>query len=527
MYHCIANISILSPTRNLESWLQQLPAPDRFEYRFSTYEAPSVAVLVESDIVICDLPYSSDALRLPSHPQEKNPVWILCVPPEVWKELSADECALFDEIWPQPLRQDLAVYYFSKAIAQYKKGKDLQLSQKYLDGLLDVLPDMVWFKDLSGMHLKVNNSFCQAVGKANEDIVGQYHYHIWDIPKEEYEAGDYVCLDTDDIVLREKKVCLFHEKVKIKNSMRQLLTYKSPIFSDAGKPIGTVGVARDVTDWLNMKAELEIVLEHLPFLLLVQDIDGIILSTNNTFEQYFNLQKSDIIRVEYEKWVASVFLDYRENTDSHCSEATLTIGSEKKIIEISREPIYDVFNHITGYFCIFSDVTLERRMQEKLMICATTDALTSLYNRRYLYEVIDHLRKNCELCLLYIDLDNFKMLNDKFGHSEGDKALVAVARNLLELFPGQMIFRLGGDEFLVTFALKYSEHMVAKQAKYFLDCFHDQTKFPYQSVDLSASIGIVFDTDPAVDFNEMLRRGDTALYKAKQNGKNQYCIWTA
>jgi diguanylate cyclase (GGDEF)-like protein/PAS domain S-box-containing protein len=526
VYHCIANISILSDTHDLERWLQQLPVPDRFEYRFYTYNVLSVAVLAESDIIIYDLPYSSSASQLQFRPVKKDAMFILCVPPEVLKELPADEYALFDDIWSKPLHQNLAVFYFSKTMAQYKRKQDLQLSQKYLDGLIDGIPDMVWFKDLSGAHLKVNNSFCQAVGKSKEDIAGKYHYYIWDIPKEEYEAGDYVCLDTDEIVLREKKTCLFHEKVKIKNSMRQLITYKSLIFSDTGEPMGTVGIARDVTDWVNMKSELEVILEHLPFSLLFQNISGIVLSVNNAFEKYFSVQRSAIVGIEYEKWAASVFLDYRETAHDNCSEATILADSEVKIVEILREPVYDVFNNITGHFYSFSDVTLERRMQEKLIHSANTDYLTALYNRRYLYEISSHLRSKHKLCLLCIDLDNFKILNDRYGHTEGDRTLIMVARNLSEQFSGQMIFRLGGDEFLVAVAQGYSEHMVTKQAKMFLDCFNDKTRFPYSSIKLSASIGIVFDTDPSIDFDEILRRGDTALYKAKQNGKNQYYIWS-
>lgn len=352
MYHSIINVSIISKTHDLENWLLTISVNKPYECRFCTYDTFADTALVESDIIIYDLPYSSDDFQLQILPQ-KDAMFILCIPPEVTKELSCQEYAFIDYIWPQPLHQDLATYYFSKTIEQYVVKKDLWLSQKYLDSLIDAVPDMIWFKDVSGEHLKVNNSFCEAVGKSKEDVIGKYHYYIWDIPKEEYEAGEYVCLDTDEIVLREKKTRMFHEKVKIKNSMRQLITYKSPIFSESGEPICTVGIARDVTDWVNMKAELEVVLEKFPFPLLFLDVNGIVLSANISFENCFNTKKTGVVGCNYKKWASLIFENYAESGGDMHSKAVAIIDNEKKFMTISKEQINDVFGNIAGTFISF------------------------------------------------------------------------------------------------------------------------------------------------------------------------------
>lgn len=73
-----------------------------------------------------------------------------------------------------------------------------------------------------------------------------------------YEQGEYICLESDEIVLEERRTCLFDEMVKSKQGMRQFKTYKSPLFDDDGTILGTVGIAHDVTDLANMGAELEI-----------------------------------------------------------------------------------------------------------------------------------------------------------------------------------------------------------------------------------------------------------------------------
>lgn len=113
---------------------------------------------------------------------------------------------------------------------------------------IDSVPDLIWFKDVRGAHLKVNNAFCSAVGKTKNDVQGRGHYYIWDLKQEEYEQGEYVCLETEEIVLREKKTRAFDEKVKSKHGLRQFKTYKSPIFDEDHQVVGTVGIAHDVTD---------------------------------------------------------------------------------------------------------------------------------------------------------------------------------------------------------------------------------------------------------------------------------------
>ena len=100
---------------------------------------------------------------------------------------------------------------------------------------------------MQGIHLDVNDAFCTVVAKEKEDIRGRDHYDIWDIPKEVYEASDYVCVETEDDVIAARKTCLFDEEVmKADGNLSKLKTYKTPIF-DGDTIIGTVGIARDVT----------------------------------------------------------------------------------------------------------------------------------------------------------------------------------------------------------------------------------------------------------------------------------------
>lgn len=525
MYQRVIHFTVISETEHTEALLRKVPSFERFTHCFQTVAPHNETGFGACDVLIIAHALARSSLKQLARQKRPGQILVYCVHPGNLANLQSEDLQFFDDLWMLPLQQETAGFFLTKLLKQIKLEKDLDLYRKYLEGVIESLPDMVWFKDLEGTHLMVNDAFCQAVGKSKADVQGENHYSIWDITLEEYNQGEYVCLDTDQIVLSAKKTCLFHEKVKCKDGMRQLITYKSPILNHQEEPMGTVGIARNVTDVLNMKEEFEIVLEHLPFALLFYGNNGKILSVNNIFEERFKTSRLDIIGRLYDHWVESIFVDFKGNGPE---EQYLLLKKDEKnhnIIKVNKNPVYDVFNHITGYFCIFSDITSELTLHETLVRRANTDYLTGLYNRRCLYETKDEIRRNDSLCLLYIDLDDFKIINDRFGHQEGDQVLVVIARSLLKLFPDQKVFRLGGDEFLVLMTRDKDISEIQCLALEFLKHIENLRIAYGEGIKLSASIGIAVEGEVPVDFEELLKRGDAALYKAKQNGKNQYCVW--
>ena len=162
-------------------------------------------------------------------------------------ELSAELLSAVDFLWSKPLTKPLLSFYFSQLVQYLKQEKDLWLAETYLDNTIDPVPDLIWYKDIKGAHLKVNDAFCKVVDKTKEDIAGRGHCYIWGLTPEEYAQGEYVCMETEDEVINKGATCLFDEQVKTSEGMRFLLTYKTPIRDVDGTIIGTVGMARDVT----------------------------------------------------------------------------------------------------------------------------------------------------------------------------------------------------------------------------------------------------------------------------------------
>ena len=127
--------------------------------------------------------------------------------------------------------------------------------------------------------------------------------------------------------------------------------------------------------------------------------------------------------------------------------------------------------------------------------------------------------------LFFADLDNFKDVNDRYGHDEGDKVLVAFADLLKQSFPAENLFRLGGDEFSIILHHIKDFDRPKQHAEQFLEKFNTTIAKQFSHTRISISIGIAMDVDDVGDFGELFKRADMALYESKKTGKNTYTCW--
>ncbi len=433
------------------------------------------------------------------------------------------------EIWVIPEgasnRNELMRVYFLSLIRRIKEKFDHRTIKICLDTAFDSVPDLVWFKDVIGAHLITNDAFCKAVEKTKEQIYKRGHYYIWDIPKEEYDQGDYVCLESEEIVMREGKTCLFDEKVKTKSGMRQFKTYKSPLYDVDGRLFGTCGVAMDVTDLDNINRELEVVLESIPFGVMIEDNCDNLISANKVLETYFP-EISNYEKKNCSDWKKKV-IEPAERTSEN--EITTASNNVKCIIKFAKEPIHDVFGEKIGTVTVFSDITSERELQMKTAEHANTDFLTGLNNRRCLNEYLDKARMQPHMSMVTIDLDNFKKVNDSCGHKMGDSVLVETARLLKECFSRDFIARLGGDEFLVVITRDAEQKQLEKETQSFIDSFNanfaDNSRLAVMTVSAGLSVGIGGKNGPH-NAEALMYSSDSALYEAKKSGKCRYSVYT-
>lgn len=252
-YHL--TIHILGGSADLGETLRQVPLPEKTFCHIERFLAAE-GEWTACDVLIMDLPDGEARNVLPQIPEKIQ--LVLCVGQQ---ELGAIPTGRqYADFWVRPIPAFLPALRFEKLLGDLRTQRDGYIAQSCLDTVIDSIQDLVWFKDVRGSHEKVNEAFCRAVGKTKENIRGWGHYYIWDMTPKDYAAGEYVCLESEEEVIRKKQTWLFDEKVLSKHGMRQFKTAKSPIFDESGQIIGTLGVARDVTDLGTISKELEILL---------------------------------------------------------------------------------------------------------------------------------------------------------------------------------------------------------------------------------------------------------------------------
>ncbi len=162
---------------------------------------------------------------------------------------SVEDMRYADDWWQMPAPSALWQVRFEKLQQRLKIAKDFWLCDTYLEKTINMLPDLVWFKDREGLHLRVNKAFCKAVNKPKEDIIDKDHFYIWGVRREDYIDKPLDCTLSEEKVFARKKTLSFHEDVMLSGKgLRKFTTWKTPIFDEDGTTIlGTAGIGRDMT----------------------------------------------------------------------------------------------------------------------------------------------------------------------------------------------------------------------------------------------------------------------------------------
>ncbi|WP_449547000.1 cyclic di-GMP phosphodiesterase [Lelliottia amnigena] len=179
--------------------------------------------------------------------------------------------------------------------------------------------------------------------------------------------------------------------------------------------------------------------------------------------------------------------------------------------------------------CSGTDITEERRAQERLRVLANTDTITGLPNRNAIHELISDAisqRGDTQVGVVYLDLDNFKKVNDAYGHMFGDQLLQAVALAILScLDEGQVLARLGGDEFIVL-ATDTSQSTLEAMASRILTRLRQPFRIGLIEIYTGCSLGISLAPQHGTDRESIIRNADTAMYTAKESGRGKFTVFS-
>lgn len=410
MYHCRVRFYLFGRQRKLFEVMKEMAPLEHFRHEFSESDWLDERLVAEADVILADLSGNEgqeNFQKLLSSMRDEAEL-ILIGDKERIALFTGWDLSRVADIWVLPMTEGEIKFRFLQWQQNNKLRKDYWQVQNYLDSTINSVPHLIWYKDRTGVHKKVNTSFCKAVNKTMEQIEGRGHYYIWDITPDEYAKGEFICMESEFEVMDKRRTCVFDETVKIRDDMRQLKTYKSPLFDLDGSVMGTVGVATDVTQ--------------------------------------------------------------------------------------------------------------ERIYEQMIVNNANTDFLTGLYNRRYVSKFIED-REEEPLTVYYLDLDNFKGVNDQYGHQEGDNALIITADTLRECMPDGMIARVGGDEFLVVEIGDYTEQEIEEKRKWLqerLDMAYGEKE---HLKSISASIGTAHSENGKSVMDTLIKEADEFMYREKNRKK--------
>lgn len=298
----------------------------------------------------------------------------------------------------------------------------------------------------------------------------------------------------------------------------------------------TPSVARDLAQGLSFAEQ---VVSEANSVIVILDQNGNIQRFNRLSEEYTGLKEQDVIG-------QNVFKLFMSRSEAAASKRNITgffrNGSSYEVerwIKTRKGQRLFLFRNKFVHsgsgkneiflICSGTDITEERRAQERLRVLANTDTITGLPNRNAIHERISDAitaRGETQVGVVYLDLDNFKKVNDAYGHMFGDQLLQAVALAILScLDEGQTLARLGGDEFIVM-ATDTSQGALEALASRILTRLRQPFRIGLIEVYTGCSLGIALAPQHGTDRESVIRSADTAMYTAKENGRGKFCVFS-
>ncbi|UVC27652.1 cyclic di-GMP phosphodiesterase [Pantoea sp. SOD02] len=297
----------------------------------------------------------------------------------------------------------------------------------------------------------------------------------------------------------------------------------------------TSAVARDLTLGLSFAEQ---VVSEANSVIVILDQRGNIQRFNRLSEEYTGLKEQEVIG-------RNVFQLFMTKQEAQASRRNIAgFFSEGSSYEVERwiktrkgQRLFlfrNKFVHSGSgkneifLICSGTDITEERRAQERLRVLANTDTVTGLPNRNAIHQQISlalELANGSQTGVVYLDLDNFKKVNDAYGHMFGDQLLQAVSLAILScLGKDQTLARLGGDEFVVL-AEHTSQAALEAMASRILERLRQPFRIGLIEVYSGCSIGIALAPLHGEDRESLIRNADTAMYHAKENGRGKFCVF--
>jgi diguanylate cyclase (GGDEF)-like protein/PAS domain S-box-containing protein len=315
----------------------------------------------------------------------------------------------------------------------------------------------------------------------------------------------------------------------------------APLFDRAGNPLGAATVMRDIQTRKQLEARLqflESVVSSCNDSITTRDNEGMITSWNKaseilygyTAEEAVGQRLAMLVPPEVPNVLEEIYDRPRAGERiEHFETIRMRKDGVRIHVSLSASPILDEFGQLVGACAIARDISESRRRAEQIERWALQDPLTGLPNRRTLLDRLTMVlgrtrRSGMFAALLFVDLDDFKRINDVCGHVAGDEVLIEVARRInAALRATDTVARMGGDEFVVLLDELGTDHdfAVAHAEGVGNKLLEELRGIEVGSIKATASLGLTVFSDGIQSVDELLQRADRAMYAAKKAGKDR------
>ncbi|MEF8793115.1 sensor domain-containing diguanylate cyclase [Thiohalorhabdus sp.] len=410
--------------------------------------------------------------------------------------------------------------------------------------ILDHLRDVVFQTDAEGRWEFLNPAWTDITGFEVAPTLGRSFLDF-------IHPDDRDCLlaEFQSLAGGEKAVCHYETRyLTSEGGHRWMALHARRIAGNHGEMAGVLGTLTDITARKELEATLNREKERAQTTLRSIG-DGVIVTEANGRIQLLNPQAERLLGwsagAARGRLLAEVFRVTDEagqpvlTEPSECPSDRVTgqgsgvnawldrAEGEQMAVEWSAAPVAALGEEEPGCVVVFRNVTAQRTLQQQLAYQATHDVLTGLLNRAALQEAIAHEAARAErnghsFSLILLDLDRFKMANDKYGHNAGDRVLEAMA----ERIPRQMreadwFGRWGGEEFLCLLPGAGSEQAVRIAERLRTDIMDHPVPLEENAIPVTASFGVATFPEDAQSTEDLIRIADTRLYEAKRAGRNR------
>lgn len=383
---------------------------------------------------------------------------------------------------------------------------------------------------------------------------------MWRIPVDLMEQGpeklsfDYILDQVKNPEEFVHEVMALYQNPDIKGELSNVLFKDGRVFERYSQPLyiggelkGRVFSFRDVTTRFRVEQELKIqqrAIESSSHGIAIIDIkkEGEpIIYVNPAFEKITGYCEEEIMnqnlsllqgKNKTQTNFKRLLLAIRENKELQVVLRSYKKSGERFYNEINVSPVKNNDDEFNYYVCIIDDITERKIMEEQLLQQATHDALTHLPNRSLLVDRVNQAiltanRTKKIMAMVFLDLDQFKLINDTLGHSTGDELLKEVANRLLLCTQdSDTVARIGGDEFITILQNLNHQDEAIKQVDEIIKAIQKKYYIGDHELNVTTSIGISFYPNDGDDYETLMKNSDLSMYHAKEAGRNTYRIFT-